>query len=398
MFTVNPTDDSSQQQIIHKQERDLDDEDMEDDTITEPAHSPQVPPSPPLSTSNPASPSSSQLPDNFQNTELLQNEPNTDQTNSNQTEIQATTHAEKNGLLHQEDGNSMRASEIVSEKPSRINNRRFTSVVSENDAIIKQNRKRRLSVVERSNVDSSSSVYSHSIENSETITTKRRRVNESSETNPPTAKSNDDTKSKDVPSIPFSPSVSIKIPQLHVATPPQKKKSQSQKKCKNNVRTPLITKFLKSSPRCDKCSKILNSRNELNFHMKSHTMKKCVKCRKQIDNENPASIQSHVISCLLLDNKIQTEQLTHFLKVKVDLNRLTPTSIAEIQENLEKSHKSKKQKDKTEKSTTIISSEMDTIHVDEAINVMGSNSHISNDIQAAEQSTTSNDESNDGKI
>lgn len=85
---------------------------------------------------------------------------------------------------------------------------------------------------------------------------------------------------------------------------------------------------------CDTCSIILSSANELNFHKKSHELNCCVKCKKPIDNaENP--ISAHTVSCFLLDNKISNDLLTRFLKVKVDLNRLTPGKIKQIQMDLQ---------------------------------------------------------------
>lgn len=88
-----------------------------------------------------------------------------------------------------------------------------------------------------------------------------------------------------------------------------------------------------SSPiKCDTCSIILGSHNELNFHIKSHEMKCCVKCKAAIDNENP--ISNHMISCFLLNSKLSNDKLTRFLKVKVDLDRLTPVKIQQIQKDL----------------------------------------------------------------
>lgn len=105
--------------------------------------------------------------------------------------------------------------------------------------------------------------------------------------------------------------------------------------------TPAIASASASAPtsatdplKCDKCSTILNTINELNFHKKSHEMKCCAKCKKPIDtDENP--IGPHVISCFLLDSKLPNDLLTRFLKVKVDLDRLTPIKIKQIQKNLQ---------------------------------------------------------------
>lgn len=85
---------------------------------------------------------------------------------------------------------------------------------------------------------------------------------------------------------------------------------------------------------CEKCSIILSSINELNFHKKSHELNCCVKCKKSIDDaENP--ISAHVVSCFLLDNSISNDLLKRFLKVKVDLDRLTPIKIKQIQKDLQ---------------------------------------------------------------
>lgn len=85
---------------------------------------------------------------------------------------------------------------------------------------------------------------------------------------------------------------------------------------------------------CGKCSIILNSRNELDFHTKSHEMKCCVKCKEPIDHDDPMAISSHMVSCFLLGNTIPSDTLNRFFKVKVDLDRLTPTKIKQIQKNL----------------------------------------------------------------
>lgn len=105
----------------------------------------------------------------------------------------------------------------------------------------------------------------------------------------------------------------------------------------STVSTPAPTAVAAPAPAslmCDQCSTILSSVNELNFHKKSHELNCCVKCKKAIDNaENP--ISAHVVSCFLLDNKISNDLLTRFLKVKVDLDRLTPVKIKQIQKDLQ---------------------------------------------------------------
>lgn len=128
---------------------------------------------------------------------------------------------------------------------------------------------------------------------------------------------------------------------------PQTKQSANRRDKSKAITTPRITQFFTpKSPsittatstaaplKCDQCSIILSSRNELNFHVKSHELNCCVKCRNAIDNDNP--ISNHVISCFFLDNKVPNDTLTRFLKVKVDLNRLTPTKIKQIQKNLQR--------------------------------------------------------------
>lgn len=142
-------------------------------------------------------------------------------------------------------------------------------------------------------------------------------------------------------------------------SPQLNKSSKRRNKSTNATATPLITKFfthktstpiqstsvaipshpssssssLSSPLMCNKCSKILTSRNELNFHLKCHELKCCVKCKKAIDTANP--ISTHVISCLYMGNSVPNENLNRFLKVKVDLNRLTPNKIKQIQKNLQ---------------------------------------------------------------
>lgn len=124
-----------------------------------------------------------------------------------------------------------------------------------------------------------------------------------------------------------STSTSISV---RASTPPPPSKSAS-------VPTPAASAPI--SLMCDTCSIILSSVNELNFHKKSHSLKYCVKCKKPIDNaENP--ISAHTVSCFLLDNKLSNDLLTRFLKVKVDLDRLTPIKIKQIQKNLQQSNQS----------------------------------------------------------
>lgn len=82
-------------------------------------------------------------------------------------------------------------------------------------------------------------------------------------------------------------------------------------------------------------------------------MKCCVKCKKAIDNdENP--ISAHVISCFFLDNKVPNDLLKRFLKVKVDLDRLTPIKIKQIQKNLQ-SNESQNLNNATAKSSDAVS-------------------------------------------
>ncbi|XP_055316825.1 nucleolar protein dao-5-like isoform X2 [Sitodiplosis mosellana] len=122
-----------------------------------------------------------------------------------------------------------------------------------------------------------------------------------------------------------------------VLGPANKSTPKNRDKKSKGPSTPLITQFFsQSSPlKCDNCSAILNSRNELNFHAKIHKRGRCIKCKETIDNNNIAdSIHKHMISCLFLSNEIPKEYLTHLLKVKVDLDRLTPRKIDEIQRSL----------------------------------------------------------------
>lgn len=133
------------------------------------------------------------------------------------------------------------------------------------------------------------------------------------------------------PSTPVKP-VNSSLTQDNTKTTP----NQRDKKSKGPS-TPLITKFFSQTPslKCDTCPAILNSRNELNFHLKIHKRGHCIKCKETIDNNNSLnSIQKHMISCLFLGNEIPKDYLTHLLKVKVDLNRLTPNKINEIQKSL----------------------------------------------------------------
>lgn len=116
--------------------------------------------------------------------------------------------------------------------------------------------------------------------------------------------------------------------------------------------TPRITQYFARNPmhRCGHCALVLSSAKELKFHNQSHSRKQCVKCRKRIDNTKPSSIHNHVITCLFLNNELPKNAVKHFLKVKVDLNRLTPRKIAEIKRNL--SHSSKNLTLKTESTDT----------------------------------------------
>lgn len=106
---------------------------------------------------------------------------------------------------------------------------------------------------------------------------------------------------------------------------------------------------------CDTCSIILSSVNELNFHKKSHELSCCIKCKKPIDTaENP--ISAHVVSCFLLDNKLSSDLLTRFLKVKVDLDRLTPVKIKQIQKNLQSNEAHNSNNDGSAKSSVNVDS------------------------------------------
>lgn len=114
------------------------------------------------------------------------------------------------------------------------------------------------------------------------------------------------------------------------AQKPRDKKSKS-------ASTPLITTFFsQTSPlKCDTCPAILNSQNERNFHAKIHKRGRCTTCKQTIDNNNSMeSVHKHMISCLFLGNQISQDYLTHLLKVKVNLDRLTPDKINDIQKSL----------------------------------------------------------------
>lgn len=174
------------------------------------------------------------------------------------------------------------------------------------------------------------------------------------------------------------------IPMVSIApsTPRTNKSKNRQDKPKTPATTPRITQYFSqqktstpvlasnsntttaqavkaaaapSSLTCEKCSTILSSVNELNFHLKSHELNCCVKCKKPIDDAaNP--IGTHVVSCFLLDNKISNDLLTRFLKVKVDLDRLTPVKIQQIQKNLQANESQNMNGDTIAKSSAIVSS------------------------------------------
>lgn len=93
-----------------------------------------------------------------------------------------------------------------------------------------------------------------------------------------------------------------------------------------------ITQYFgqKSQLKCDKCGETVKSQKELNFHLKVHNDKRCIKCKKSIKNDSAEIVRYHMISCLLLSNKMPKELLKRLLKVKVDLNRLTPRKVEEI--------------------------------------------------------------------
>lgn len=108
------------------------------------------------------------------------------------------------------------------------------------------------------------------------------------------------------------------------------------KKFKSSTITPPITQFFSHKPmlRCETCAVTLKSQSELNFHLRIHKKGKCGKCRETIDNQSVDNIHKHMISCLFLGNEIPKAYLTHLLKVKVDLQRLTHDKIEKIQKTL----------------------------------------------------------------
>lgn len=190
-------------------------------------------------------------------------------------------------------------------------------------------------------------------------------------------------------------------------TPTNKATTKQRDKSKNSSSTPLITQFFsQASPlKCDDCPAILNSRNELIFHRKIHKLGRCTKCKETIDNTNHVeSIQKHMISCLFLGNEIPRDYLNHLLKVKVDLDRLTPQKINEIQKNLQSTAHSddvsrkkpgpkSKQLDIEDKSDA---QSGDTAMVDKSTQKLVDKSEIQAE-KASEEAKMANEDGNNGK-
>lgn len=220
----------------------------------------------------------------------------------------------------------------------RVRTRRATMVsgaISEISRSPILTRKRRMSIAESgSNKVVGSRTRSQAAADPEPIMTKRMRINSIS---PNKNQMNSRNQS------PIKAQTSSEKGQSLPVTPQQNCNTSNQilykklraKKLKIET-TPRITQYFSQKPqlKCNRCIAMLNSQNELNFHLKSHANGRCAKCHIKIDNDKPASVNDHMISCLYLGNRLSKDLLTRFLKVKVDIKRLTPTKIAQIQKRL----------------------------------------------------------------
>lgn len=427
-FTENSTGDSNHVQIQAIEKQEGNDDDVDDDQMTEAPPSPQIPPSPP-------SPISTQLPDDshgdgdaIAQTDSVPTEaapPDTLPKDAVQKKSDTTVAQQNESVQNGRDKESvpdqsscktnaereLEAPEFIVPIAARVRHRRATTVANHSSEPLttpmSQSKKRRLSIVEKSNMEASPRTRSHSVTEHDPITPKRVRIDSVSGSNkaPSKADASSETKAapeitpaKKAPSSTHDKSFSTPAAAAN-ASPAQRGSKSSSKKMnggkkrntRNDALTP-ITQFFAHKPtlKCDKCSEILSSRNELNFHTKSHEKQKCAKCNQRIDNDNPATIRDHMISCLLLDNQIPKDLLARFLKVKVDLNRLTPTKIAQIQKRL--CNESQSQIEEPTNNTE------DVRHQERRTNdTEGTEQQSAVNKSTAEQAQTSNDESNDGK-
>lgn len=215
---------------------------------------------------------------------------------------------------------------------SRIRLRRSTMAIDA-PRIEKMTKKRRMSVVDQPPVTDDNEITSNK--------SKKRRISNTSSSSKRTAVSEkpSNTESKTIKTAAieenFKQSASTKeksLPSSPVVLP---HKNRELKKPKS-LSTPQITQFFAQiTPfKCNKCLVILKSHNELNFHSKIHKNGRCKQCKQTVDTGNADDIAKHMISCLYTRNELPIDFLIHMLQMKVDLKRLTPGKIDEIQKGL----------------------------------------------------------------
>lgn len=195
--------------------------------------------------------------------------------------------------------------------------------------IPKSSRKRRLSHTRSNDIEDKTIIRNHSDTRKEGIESKAKKM-----------KPNEGLSNKHSSSKSSSTSEKPRHPKLtsdkHSSTHAKPSHTKHRDKKLASVTPPITQFFAQATLKCSTCSVILKSQKELDFHLSIHKKGQCTACRQYIRGEHADTVQMHMISCLFLDNELPVDYLTHLLKVKVGVNRLTPTKIDEIRKNLSK--------------------------------------------------------------